>query len=125
VISPVGGVVDEAPFEVVALSLGAVAGAAVRGDVDMATAPLMTDALDEAIRRSAGPFVIDLCDVTFLDSRGIQGLVRARALLGRDDRPIALVCPPGRVRRVLDLVGFDDLFAIYASREELARALGS
>jgi anti-sigma B factor antagonist len=110
-------------FAVVDLALGAVAGVAVRGELELATAPDLTAALDDAIRRSSGPFVIDLSTVGFLDSSGISCLVRARALLGRDDRTLGLVCPPGNVRRVLEIAGIDDLVALYASREELARAL--
>ena len=52
-------------------------------------------ALDAAIRDSSGAFVIDLCDVEFLDSSGLSVLMRARALLGREERALAVVCPPG------------------------------
>ena len=81
-------------------------------------------AIDERIRRSHGPFVIDLSAVDFLDSSGIHCLVRARALLRRDDRVLAVVCPPGSVRRVLELTGIDQVVALYDSRDELARMLG-
>jgi anti-anti-sigma factor len=116
-----GGGADS--FEVVELPMHEVAGVAVRGEVELATAPVLTTALEEGIRRSSGPFVIDLVAVDFLDSSGIHCLVRARALLGRDDRALALVCPPNNVRRVLELAGIDELVPVYGSREELARAL--
>jgi anti-anti-sigma factor len=114
-----------AGFAVVDLVLGPAAGVAVRCEVEIATAPELTAALDEAIRHTSGPFVVDLTTVGFLDSSGINCLMRARALLGRDDRTLALICPPGSTRRVLDLVGIDELVALYASRDELLRALGS
>jgi anti-sigma B factor antagonist len=114
-----------AGFAVVDLVLGPAAGVAVRGEVEIATAPELTAALDEAIRTTSGPFVIDLASVGFLDPSGINCLMRARALLGRDDRTLALICPPGSTRRVLALVGVDELVALYASRDEVLRALGS
>jgi anti-sigma B factor antagonist len=114
-----------AGFAVIDLVLGPAAGVAVRGEVEIATAPELTAALDEAIRTTSGPFVIDLASVGFLDSSGINCLMRARALLGRDDRTLALICPPGSTRRVLALVGVDELVALYASRDEVLRALGS
>jgi anti-anti-sigma factor len=114
-----------AGFAVVDLVLGPAAGVAVRGEVEIATAAELTAALDEAIRRTSGPFVVDLSTVGFLDSSGINCLMRARALLGRDDRTLELICPPGSTRRVLDLVGMDELVALYASRDEVLRALGS
>lgn len=110
-------------FEVVDLPADGVAGVAVRGEVELATAPTLTAALEEGIRRSSGAFVVDLVAVDFLDSSGVACLVRARALLGRDDRALALVCPPGRVRRVLELTGIDELVPVYGSRDELTRAL--
>jgi anti-sigma B factor antagonist len=113
----------ESAFAVVDLALGAAAGVAVRGELEIATAPQLTAALDEAIRCSSGPFVIDLATVDFLDSSGIGCLMRARALLGRDDRTLGLICPPGNVRRVLEIAGIDELVALYGSRDELASAL--
>jgi hypothetical protein len=44
-------------------------------------------------------------------------------LLAREDRALAVVCPPGHIRRVLELSGTADLFFMYGSREEAAVAL--
>ena len=118
-----GGAGGVPAFEVRDLPLPEVAGVRVRGEVDIATAPKLTAAVDESIRTSSGPFVIDLCAVDFLDSTGIHCLVRALALLGREDRPLALVCPPGNVRRVLELAGIDQLVVLYDSPADLARSL--
>jgi anti-sigma B factor antagonist len=98
-------------------------GVAVHGAVDVSAVPALVEALDAAIRESAGAFVIDLCDVDFLDSSGLGALMRARALLGRDDRPLAVVCPPGPVRRLFDVAAVADLLFLYESREEAAAAL--
>jgi anti-sigma B factor antagonist len=102
-----------------AMGLGGLGGVGVRGEVELASAPDLTAALDDAIRTSTGPFVIDLTGVDFLDSSGIGCLVRARALLGQDDRPLALICPRGIARRALELTGIDELVPIYGSREEV------
>jgi anti-sigma B factor antagonist len=110
-------------FEVVDLPTDRIAGLAVRGEVELATAPALTAAVEDGIRRSSGAFAVDLAAVDFLDSTGIHCLVRARALLGRDDRPLVLICPPGNVRRVLELAAIDELVPIYGSRDELLRAL--
>lgn len=109
-------------LEVGALDMGGLAGVAVRGEVELASAPDLTVALDDAIRTSSGPFVIDLTAVDFLDSTGISCIVRARALLGQVNRQLALICPPGIARRAIELTGIDELVAVYGSREELAEA---
>jgi hypothetical protein len=44
-------------------------------------------------------------------------------MLARDDRPLAIVCPPGPVRRLLEEARVADLLFLYATREEAAAAL--
>jgi anti-anti-sigma factor len=110
-------------FGVRELECDEIAGVSVRGEVELATAPALVAALDDAIRTSRGPFVIDLGSVDFLDSTGIHCVVRARALLGREDRALAILRPRDNVRRVLSLAGIDKLVPVYDSFDELARAL--
>jgi anti-anti-sigma factor len=98
-------------------------GVAVRGEVDVSTGPRLEASLDDAIRDSVGAFIIDLSDLDFIDSTGIHVLMRARGLLGREDRQLAVVCPYGPVRRVFELSGTSELFALYPTREEAAEAL--
>ena len=57
----------------------------VQGEVDLYTAPKLWETLDAAIAGTPHELVIDLSDVTFLDSSGLAVLVRAHKRL----RPIA------------------------------------
>ena len=79
--------------------------------------------ISTSLTDTRGAFVLDLSGLTFLDSSGLHALLRARAFLGREDRPLILVCPPGPPRRVLDLAGVLDTFVVYASSEAAAAAL--
>ena len=109
-------------FEVVDAGLQA-PGVAVHGEIDIATVPCLDQALDAAIRTSRGAFVLDLSGVEFLDSSGLHAVLRARALLAREDRALAIVCPPGPARRLFDVAGIADLLFLYASPEDAAAAL--
>jgi anti-sigma B factor antagonist len=111
-------------FELVEAELGGTPGVAARGEVDVATAPALTRRLDAAIGAGAGAFVVDLCDVEFIDSSGLSVLMWARELLDRDERELAIVCPPGPVRRLFDVAGVADVLTLYPSREAAAVALG-
>jgi anti-anti-sigma factor len=110
-------------FEVVAAQLQKAPAVAVRGEVDIAAVPALESALDGAVRDSAGAFVLDLCEVEFLDSSGLRLILRARALLARKDRALVIVCPLGRVRRLFDESGIADLLFLYSSPAEAAAAL--
>ena len=115
-VRPPAFAIEQAPL------LGA-PGVLVRGEVDLATAPTLTEELNAAMRDGEGAFVVDLCDVTFLDSSGVTVLLHARAFLGRDDRELVVVCPPGPVRRIFEVAGIDDLFAMFESRDEATASL--
>jgi anti-sigma B factor antagonist len=110
-------------FEVDDAELGDVPGVAVRGEVDVGVVQDLETAIDAAIRDSVGAFIVDLSDLDFIDSSGLHVLLRARALLSREDRELAVVCPYGPVRRALELSGVSDLFVLYGSRDEAAAAL--
>lgn len=110
-------------FEVGEAGLGGAPGVAVHGEVDIDAARELEAVVDAAIHDSAGAFVIDLSDVDFIDSSGLHVLLRARSLLGREDRALAVICPFGPVRRVFELSGCSELFALYSSRDEALTAL--
>jgi anti-anti-sigma factor len=62
-----------------------------------------------------GPAVVDLSDVTYLDSTALYEL----ALLRRRVGSVALVVGSPNIRRTLEIVGFSTSFRIVAKREEL------
>ena len=116
---------DQAPsaFEIAGYDSGNVPGLTVRGELDMASGPQLEEAVDAAIRESVGAFVLDFCDLDFLDSSGLSIVLRARAMLARDERHLAIVCPPGPVRRLMEVAGVADLLFLYDSRADVEAAL--
>ena len=110
-------------FEVAEADLNGAPGVAIRGEIDLDAVQRLESALDAAIRSTAGAFVLDLCDLDFLDSSGLRVMLRARARLAREERELAIVCPPGSVRRLFEVVGIADLLFLYASREDATAAL--
>jgi anti-anti-sigma factor len=83
-------------------------GVVVHGEVDLDTASEFEAQASEAVMLStAGTFLIDLSDVTFLDSAGLQALIRVleiRVLELRDDQRI-IVQPSRQVFTLLHLSG--------------------
>ena len=110
-------------FGVERVDVNGAPGVAVRGEVDVSVTTRLEQAVDTAIRNSRGAFVIDLCEVEFIDSTGLGVILRARAILARDGRALAVVCVPGSVRRLFDMAGVADLLFLYGSRDEVAADL--
>ena len=103
--------------------LGEVPGIVLAGEVDIAVGKQVEAALDAGVRASAGAFVLDLSELEFLDSSGVSLIMRARALLGREERELVLVCPAGPVHRIFEISGVIDLLVIFPTREAAAAAL--
>jgi anti-anti-sigma factor len=88
------------------------------GELDIWTCPALRKALDAAAD-SARRLIVDLTDVTFLDSSGVGVLLDAR-MRGRQRGPVVLVGVAGMVRRVLQISGVSDAFHYCASADEIA-----
>ncbi|MEV4281524.1 STAS domain-containing protein [Actinoplanes xinjiangensis] len=76
------------------------------GELDLATADRLRDALHEAIiQPGVTKILLDFAEVSFCDSSGIDVLDRAHADAAAQRIVLQVVNPRPPVRRVLDLVG--------------------
>jgi anti-anti-sigma factor len=95
----------------------------LEGELDMAA----TVAVREAVDDSAGAtgVVLDVAEVTFVDSSMLKELLRAGAELSRYDTRLVLAGVPPAVRRLLDLTRTAQLFTEARTREEALAMLGA
>jgi anti-anti-sigma factor len=120
--------VNPAPFEVVAGGLEqGVRTIAVRGELDLSTAPELEGPLQEALESGDGSVLIDLSDCEFIDSTGIALIVRAWQRLDGDGnaRVLAICSHNEQVRRVLEITGLELSIPVHASRDEALGAIRS
>lgn len=90
----------------------------VAGEIDLATAPDLRDPLGE-IPSNAGPVIVDLSEVTFIDSTGLSVLVATWKRFNEDDGGgFRLVVSRPAVRRVLDVTGLAQVFAVFPTLTE-------
>ena len=80
----------------------------MRGELDIAAAPLIHASVDEVAAGHA--LVLDLAEVTFIDSAVLKELLRARAELAARDVQFLLAAVQPPVRRLLDLTRTAELF---------------
>ena len=93
---------------------------AVTGEIDLVTSATLAEVLREQL--AAGPVLLDLAQVVFLDSSGVRMLddaVRAAAQTGTDFAIDATMQPP--VTQVLELTGMLEILPIAGDREGGAR----
>ena len=79
----------------------------LRGEFDLAGVPAFERELD----RDPGPhektLVLDMRELTFLDSSGLRAVLMADRAVRADGRRCVIIRGPERVNRVLELTGVD------------------
>jgi anti-sigma B factor antagonist len=75
------------------------------GDIDMAVADRLQQVLTSHLANGAVRVVVDLEDVSFLDSSGIRALVIAHRFAKEHQRSLTVENPPPMVRTVLEIGG--------------------
>src|SRR3954454_16912967 len=74
---------------------------AVSGELDLARAPDVRTALALAASGPGEHLILDLSEVTFIDSTALATLLHADDQLPGDGVRMVLVCPPASVQRLL------------------------
>ncbi len=88
------------------------------GDLDLHTSAEFQEVLTAARGRKPVRLVVDLSDVTFIDSTALAVLV----VLQRGMRhPLDVVVTRPQLRRILAVTGLDTVFALHPSVEEARR----
>ena len=94
---------------------------AVEGELDIATAPRMISALNEAFADLERPLVVDLSSVDFMDSTGLALLMNAYRRVKRGGQGFAIVCPGGPISRVFEVADMVDGLHVCPDRASARR----
>jgi anti-anti-sigma factor len=82
----------------------------VKGEIDLRAADDLWSGIETALADGPPRLVLDMVDTTFMDSSGLNTLLRAYAAVGRLPEALVLRTPSPAVRRVIALAGLEDLF---------------
>jgi anti-sigma B factor antagonist len=88
---------------------------AVKGEVDVYTAPRLREKLVELVSQDKLQVIVDLEGVDFLDSTGLGVLVGGLKRLRSHDGDLGLVCSQPRVLKVFEITGLTKVFEIHDS----------
>jgi anti-anti-sigma factor len=95
----------------------------LRGELDMAATPSVRSHVDAAA--TGRGLVLDLSEVTFVDSSMLKELLRAATELDRYETRLVLAGVPDAVQRLLDLTRTAGLFTIAADRDAALRLVAT
>lgn len=84
----------------------------VEGELDLAAAPVLLHELVSTLLLPISRITLDLERMTFLDSSGLETLVRIRRYAADVDIACTLESVPGQARRVIELTGLDGLLGL-------------
>jgi anti-sigma B factor antagonist len=96
---------------------------AVRGDLDLHTAPELSDVLGRAIDDGRSRLVVDLTETSYMDSSGLTALVVAhKRLRGRGGQLVIVNVDPS-ISRTFEITGLNLLFPLVRERAEALQHL--
>lgn len=94
----------------------------VEGEVDLTRSLRFQRDLSELLEQEPRVLVIDLKDVTYMDSSGVASLVKILSSVRKAGRTLRLASPGHRVRSILEITRLDKVFEIYPTVDEASEA---
>ena len=82
------------------------------GELDMSEAGRMQQVVLRAMRDSSGQLTLDLSELGFCDSSGVNAFSCIHKAAVRAGRDVVFKHPQANVRRVLELCGMNEIFTI-------------
>src|SRR6476619_7442202 len=85
-----------------------------RGELDLATAPEVEEKVLAAVRAGDKPVVLDLRELTFMDSTGVRTIVAAHRAAEENGTELRVIRPSADnpVSRVIEISGIDDALGL-------------
>lgn len=92
---------------------------AMEGELDMANAPALQNAIESEELAAPEIVVLDLQGLTFIDSTGLRVILTARELCRRRGQEFAVTPGSAQVQRLLSVTGVGEHLRTIASAGEL------
>ena len=85
---------------------------AVRGELDLLTAPKLAADIGELLRDQPADVVLYLGETQFIDSAGLAILLNVQRRLERRGRQLRVICDDGPVRRVIEFARLEETLGV-------------
>jgi stage II sporulation protein AA (anti-sigma F factor antagonist) len=94
------------------------------GEIDLAASPVMREVMTAAVE-SRRHLIVDLSAVRFMDSTGLDVLVRTQKTIVATHKSMSLVGPTGMVAQVLNITRIDEAIPLHPNLDTALRATRS
>jgi anti-sigma B factor antagonist len=91
----------------------------LEGELDMANAPLLSATIEDPRLKAAPTVVLDLQQLSFLDSTGLRVILSAREKCWRRGQEFAVTQGSPQVARLLSVTGVGEHLRTLASADEM------
>lgn len=97
---------------------------ALRGELDLASAPKLERELRAALKTADGPIVVDLSELQFMDSTGLRTLIAGQRGASDQQRPFAIARRADSfIARVFEVAGAERAFDLHDTRDSALDAV--
>jgi anti-sigma B factor antagonist len=96
----------------------------VGGEIDVYTAPVLRERLNDLVGEGRHDLVVDMEKVDFLDSTGLGVLVGGLKRVRSHDGSLHLVCTQEKILKVFRITGLTKVFPIHDSVDAAVAASG-
>src|SRR5947209_10768497 len=91
---------------------------AVRGELDLFTAPELRTKINDTIDEGARELIVDLSDTTFLDSTGLGVLIAALKRMRSCSGELVIVDSTSNLSKTFRVAGVDQIMTIVSSYDQ-------
>lgn len=93
------------------------------GEIDVYTAPKFKESLINLIEEGFHDIVVNLQEVTFMDSTGLGALVGGLKRIKPLGGSLVLICNQDKILKIFEITGLNKVFPIYQDADQAIKAL--
>jgi len=90
----------------------------IEGENDVYTSPKVKEALNDLIQKGNYNIIVNLEEVSYIDSTGLGVLIGALKRVKENKGDIKLVCTNLQIKKIFDITGLVKIFDLYDTEEQ-------
>ncbi len=93
-----------------------------QGRLDAAGAPKLEQELKQRLAKGESRLIVDLTEISYISSNGLRVLLTALKHARKNGGALKLCGMNARLAEIFEMVGFDQVFEIYETRDQAERS---